>query len=91
MAPLGQVTIQDLALKLFRRQIVSKLRGFRSGEMGQGGEQCRESFETFSRRKRPKFRDGFVAPHEHKTLAPIYHAIEVFREMASHFSNRKRL
>jgi hypothetical protein len=38
---------------LCRRQIVSQLRGFRDGEMGQRGEQGEEISKAFSRRKGP--------------------------------------
>jgi hypothetical protein len=59
--------------------------------MGQCGAQRREVRQPFPDWHGPEFRNGFVAPHQDKTLATVGHAIDVLRKMAGDFSNCESL
>jgi hypothetical protein len=59
--------------------------------MWQRGEQRGQVRQPFPHRHGPEFCNGFVAPHQDKTLATIGHAVDVLRKVASDFSNRESL
>jgi hypothetical protein len=70
-----------------RGEIIGKLYGLCGQEMRERSAQRRKFCQFLPGRQGSEFRNGFVASHQHETLALVRNAVDVLGKVTRYFSN----